>query len=81
MSNLLAAIRARASEVRNLHIEVNGAVADSPARFSAVDLVITAEAPDREELDHLIGVADRGCIMMNTLRDKLTLNIVVAMTA
>jgi putative redox protein len=78
MSNLLAAIRARESGVRNVHIEVKGSVADSPARFSAVDLAITADAQDREELDRLIEIADRGCIMMNTLRDKLTLNIVVA---
>jgi hypothetical protein len=45
-----------------------------------VDLAITADALDREELDRLIEIADRGCIMMNTLRDKLTLSIVVAMT-
>jgi len=78
MSNLLAAIRARGPEVRNVHIEVNGALADSPARFSAVDLVITAEGRDREELDRLIEVADRGCIMMNTLREALIVNIAVA---
>jgi putative redox protein len=81
MSNLLAAIRTRQSAVRNVHIEVNGTVADLPARFSAVDLAITADASDREELDRLIEIADRGCIVMNTLRDKLALNIVVAMTA
>ena len=81
MSNLLAAIRTRQSAVRNVHIEVKGTVADLPARFSAVDLAITADASDREELDRLIEIADRGCIMMNTLRDKLALNIVVAMTA
>jgi putative redox protein len=80
MSNLLAAIRTRQSAVRNVHIDVKGMVADLPARFSAVDLAITAEASDREELDRLIEIADRGCIMMNTLRDKLALNIVVAMT-
>src|SRR5580658_3830320 len=64
MSNLLAAIRARESKVGNVHIEVSGAVADSPARFSAVKLSITAEGPDREELDRLIEIADRGCITM-----------------
>jgi putative redox protein len=60
------------SAVRNVHIEVKGAVADLPARFSAVDLAITADAPDREDLDRLIEIADRGCMKMNTLRDKLT---------
>lgn len=80
MSNLLAAIRTRQSAVRDVYIEVKGTVVELPARFSAVDLAITADAPDREELDRLIEIADRGCIMMNTLRDKLTLNIVVAMS-
>ena len=31
-----------------------------------------------DSLAPLIEIADRGCIMMNTLRDKLTLNIRVA---
>jgi len=74
MSNLLAAIRARESGVRNVRIEVKGTVAEAPARFAAVDLAIAAEAPDPEELDHLIEIADRGCIMMNTLRGQMTVN-------
>jgi len=80
MSKLLAAIRTRRSAVRNVHIEVKGAVTGLPARFFGGGPCHTADAPDREELDRLIEIADRGCIMMNTLRDKLTLNIVVAMT-
>ena len=77
MSNLLAAIRARQSAVRDVHIEAKGTVTGIPACFSVIDFAITAIAPDREELNRLIEIADRGCIMMNTLRDKLTLNIVV----
>jgi hypothetical protein len=32
---------------------------------------VTAETANRELLEHLMEVADRGCIMMNTLREKL----------
>jgi putative redox protein len=78
MSNLLAAIRAREAAVRSVHLEVTGAIADSPARFSAVELAVTAESSNREELDRLIEIADRGCIMMNTLRGRVEVTIRIA---
>jgi putative redox protein len=71
MSNLLAAIKARGAEISDVRTEVIGTLADSPARFSAVELYVTAETANRELLEHLAEVADRGCIMMNTLRGKL----------
>jgi putative redox protein len=71
MSNLLAAIKARGAEISDVRTKVIGTLADSPARFSAVELYVTAETANRELLEHLVEVADRGCIMMNTLRGKL----------
>jgi putative redox protein len=75
MSNLLAAIRARDSKISDVHTEVIGTIADSPARFEALELVITADGPDREALPRLVEIADRGCIMMNTLRGKLDVRL------
>ena len=75
MSNFLAAIKARAAEVSDVRTEVIGTIADSPARFSAVELLVTAESPSRELLERLVDIADRGCIMMNTLRGKLDVHI------
>ena len=71
MSNLLAAAKTRQIEICNVRVEVRGTIADSPSRFSAVELQITADNMDRELLDRLVEIADRGCIMMNTLRGKL----------
>jgi len=68
MSNLLAAIRAREAEISDVRLEVVGALADSPARFSGLQLRITANCGDPELLERLVEIADRGCIMMNTLR-------------
>ena len=42
MSNLLAAIRARDSNISDVRTEVIGTIADSPARFEALELFITA---------------------------------------
>jgi putative redox protein len=82
MSNLLAAMRARSVEVPGLQTDVVGVLADNPpARFSSVELNVSADFQDREKLAHLVEVADKGCIMMNTLRDKMDVRIRLAQPA
>ena len=80
MSNLLAAIRARAARLSDVRTEVVGSIAESPARFETLELLIAADGADLDQLPRLVEIADRGCIMMNTLRGKLavTLRIVAA---
>jgi putative redox protein len=75
MSNLLAAIRARGEQISDAHLEVIGTIAESPARFSALELYVTADGANPELLEKLVEIADRGCIMMNTLRGKLDVRI------
>ena len=82
MSNVLAAIRARNERVANVTVQVTGTVTDSPpSRYSALELCVDADTPDRELLERLVEIADRGCIMMNTLRGALDLRIRIAATA
>ncbi len=50
MSNLLAAIRARAADISDVRVEVVGDLAESPARFAGIELRVSAEA-SRELLD------------------------------
>ena len=47
MSNLLAAIKAREADIGDVRVEVVAALADSPARFAAVELRVAAESGDR----------------------------------
>jgi putative redox protein len=75
MSNLLAAIGARGEQISDAHLEVIGTIAESPARFSAVELYVTADGANAELLEKLVEIADRGCIMMNSLRGKLDVRI------
>jgi putative redox protein len=75
MSNLLAAIKAREAAISNVRCEVIGILTDSPARFQAVELYVTADGPNQELLEKLVEIADRACIMMNTLRGKLDIRI------
>jgi putative redox protein len=77
MSNLLAAIRAREADISDVLVEVSASLADAPARFAAVELRVAAESRDRELLERLVEIADRGCIMMNTLRGKLDVKVLI----
>lgn len=75
MSNLLAAIKAREADVSEVRTEVIGTLADAPARFTAVELFVTAKFSDRELFEKLVEIAERGCIMTNTLRGKLEFTV------
>jgi putative redox protein len=57
MSNLLAAIAARKAKISDVRAEVTGTIADSPARFSAVELCVIAEGQNRELLERLLQIA------------------------
>ena len=75
MSNLLAAAKAREAHISGVHIEVTGTLVDSPARFAGIDLLVTADTADHDSLEKLVEIADRACVMMNTLRGKLDMTI------
>ena len=78
MSNLLAAIHARQAPVSDVHTIVTGTIEGSPARFSQVEVSVMAECADRQLLEKLVEIAERGCIMMNTLRGSLDVNVGIA---
>jgi len=78
MSNLLAAIRAREAAVTDAQVEVVGVLADAPARFTSVEMLVSANYQDAALFEKLVEIADKGCIMMNTLRGKLEVNLRIA---
>jgi putative redox protein len=81
MSNLLAAIGARDAKLSGVRTEVTATLDGSPARFTSLELLVAAEGPDREMLGKLIEIADRGCIMMNTLRGTLDIQVRIGASA
>ena len=78
MSTLLGEIKARRAEISHVRVDVVGTLADSPVRFAALDLWVAAESSDPELLEKLAGIADRNCIMMNTLRATLDVRVLIA---
>ncbi len=78
MSNLLAAVKARDFRASNLNAELTGTLEESPARFVAVDMKVSGEYDDKAEMEKLVTIAERGCIVANTLKNAVKLTISVS---
>ena len=78
MSNLLAAAQSRDSSLNNAKLEISANLASAPPRFTAVEMKVCADSSDPDELQKLVSIAERGCIVANTLKNAVELNIVLA---
>jgi putative redox protein len=76
-SNLLAAIRARDLQIDDIAIEVSGELAEAPARFSSIAMVVKSGYADRAEFEKLVLMSERACIVANTLKDAVDLTVSV----
>lgn len=76
-SNLLAAIRARDLPIHDIAIEVSGELAEAPARFASIDMVVKSDYGDREEFEKLVLMSERACIVANTLKGSVDLRVAV----
>ena len=74
LSTLLAAIRARTAEVTDVRLSVTGSIGGVPERFEAMDLRISARYGDADLMRKLIAMAERSCLVTNTLRDAVRIN-------
>ncbi len=75
MSNLLAAIRARDAQITNVRIAVNGTLEGPPQRFSAIEMIISADRDDEELMQKLVTISERACIVANTLKRATDLSL------
>jgi putative redox protein len=75
LSNLLAAISARSAEVSDIRVAVTGTISGAPERFDAMEMHVTAKYSDAELMRKLVAIAERGCLVTNTLRTALVLTI------
>ena len=75
MSNLLAAAKAREIKISHARTEIAAELADTPPRYVAIHMKVTAECEPADELKKLITIAERGCIAANTLGKAVKLTI------
>jgi putative redox protein len=77
MSNLLAAIRAREAPISDVRIVVNATIEAAPDRFTALALTIAATHQDAELMAKLVTIAERSCIVTNTLRSGVPIALTI----
>ena len=75
MSTLIAAAKAREISVNDATCAVTGTFLDNPRRFGIVDVTVSCAECQPDELDHLVQVAEKGCIVLNTLRGGLNVKV------
>ena len=75
MSNLFAAAAARDIKLTNAHADISGELADAPARYTAIHMKVTADCEPVSELKKIVAIAERGCIVANTLGKAVELTI------
>ena len=75
MSNLLAAAKARDVTLGDARAEIEGDLADAPPRYTAIRMRVSAHCEPPDALPKLVTIAERGCIVANTLRGAVALDI------
>ena len=77
VSTLLAAIRTREADISDVRVSVTGSIGGVPERFESLALRVSAKHTDADLMRKLVLVAERGCLVSNTLRDAVTISVEV----
>ena len=75
MSNLLATAKSRETEIADVKLGITGTLEMAPPRFTAVTMEISAGYNDRSQMEKLVTIAERGCIVANTLKNAAEVKI------
>ena len=75
LSTLLAAVRTREADVSNVRVSVTGTIGGVPERFESMAVRVTATYSDEDLMRKLVAMAERGCLVTNTLKDAVVLSV------
>lgn len=78
LSTLLAAARTRDAQVSDVRVSAIGTIGGVPERFEAIALHVSAKYSDPDLMRKLVAMAERGCLVTNTLKDAVSLSVNVA---
>jgi len=78
MSNLLEIIRTREANITNIHIEIMGELSeDPPTRYIGIEMAVSAEYEDYDELEKFVTMAERACLVANSIKQGIPLNVLI----
>jgi putative redox protein len=73
----LAAAQAREHDLKEVKLRIAGTLVSAPPSFTAVDMEIVADYSDKEVMEKLVRIAERGCIVANSLKNGVDLAIIL----
>ena len=77
VSTLLAAIRTRDAAISEVRVAVTSTVGGVPERFESIAMRVSAKYDDAALMRKLVLMAERGCLVTNTLRDAVLIAVEV----
>jgi putative redox protein len=81
LSTLLAAVRTREADVSNVRVSVVGTIGGVPERFESMDVRVSAKYGDADLMRKLVAMSERGCLVTNTLKDAVALEVTLEKSA
>ena len=75
LSTLLAAVRTREADVSNVRVSVVGTIGGVPERFESMAVRVSATYGDADLMRKLVAMSERGCLVTNTLKNAVTLEV------
>ena len=78
MSNLIAAFQGRGIEAKGLSVRVSGTLDGTPPRFQKMTMAVKSNGIGRDQMEKMVLIAERGCIVANTLKQFMDVEISIA---
>ena len=75
VSTLLAAIRTREAAMSGVRVSITGTIGGVPERFESMALRVSAAYTDEDMMRKLVAMAERGCLVTNTLKDAVHITV------
>jgi putative redox protein len=75
LSTLLAAVKTREADVSNVRVSVAGTIGGVPERFESMTVRVRANYSDEDMMQKLLAIAERGCLVTNTLKNAVALSV------
>jgi putative redox protein len=73
--HLIAAATARDVRIDDLSVDVHGTLAAAPPHFESIALEVRGRSGDEATFDKLMQIAERGCIVHNTLAGDVRVEV------
>jgi len=75
LSNLLAAAKARDIALSGVQVAITATTGGTPERVEAMHMRVRSGFGDTDTMAKLVSIAEKGCLVTNTLRASVTLSV------